>query len=373
MVVQESLFWNLIRIIWQRKKILLISFFVCMICTFIITTLMPKTYKASLTFIVNDESSGFNITSIISDLPFDLGGMGSSKTDKYLALLSSRKIRDILIDEFDLWNEYNVDYIELLYKALDKNIEVVDNLDNTISIKCMFDDSPEKALKMTKRLYEELYNFALELNKQKSKTYREYLERSLKDTYAALARLEDSLKVFQIENRIIKFDDQAEFSFQALAELETQNMIFKIEQSYLKESVSINNPDLIEVKKKLEAIRSTKEKLYNSGEEYIIAFNKMPELGLTYFRLYREIMVQQEILKYLIPIVQNARIEEKKETVNIQIIDEPFLPQYKVKPKRLTYMIIITGLLLMIELFYFALMDAYRKNKSEIDSWVSRG
>ena len=104
-----------------------------------------------------------------------------------------------------------------------------------------------------------------------------------------------------------------------------------------------------------------------------MAFDKMPEYGITYFRLSRDIMIQQEILKILLPIVQNARIEEKKQTVNIQLVDPPFIPQYKAKPKRLTYMIIFSMLVGILELFYFSIMDAYKKNQSEINAWINKG
>ncbi len=372
MVNKESLFWNLIRILWQRKMIIGISIFCAALLTFIITTLMPKTYKASLTFIVNEEESGLNISSMISDLPFNLGGMGTTNVDKYMALLETRRIKDKLIKEFDLWNEYGQDYIEHVYKELNNNIDVIDNLNRTVTINCYFKREPEKAAKMVQMMYDELYVYSLELQKEKSKDYREFLERNLEETFSTLKTLEDSLQKFQIEHRIVKFDEQAEYSFQALAGLEAQNMLYGIEYEFLKSSVSPDNPELKEVKRKLEAIQRNKNDLYQNGEEYIIAFDKMPQYGLTYYRLFRDITIQQEILKILLPIVQNARIEETKETVNIQIVDPPFIPQYKHKPKRLTYMIVVTFLLTVFEILYFSILDAYKKNKSEIDAWVTK-
>lgn len=373
MIVKESIFWNLVRIVWQKKSVFIISFFASMIITFIITSLMTKTYKASLTFIVNEENTGLNISSLLSDVPFDISGLGTTKSDKYIALLKSRDVRNILIEKFDLWEEYDEEYIEFLYKELDKNIEIIDNLDNTITINCFFKEYPQKALDMVNTLYNELYQYSLVLNHAKSKDYREYMEKSLAETYQTLAVLEDTMKMFQIKSKVISFHNQAEFSFDALGEVEAQNMLYKIEYDFLKSSVSADNPGLIELQNKLQAIKNTKEKMYKEGEEYIIAFEKMPEYGLTYYRLYRDISIQQEILKILLPVVQNARIEEKKETVNIQVINTPYLPQYKTKPKRLTYMIVVTMLLLIFELFYFAMMDSYRKNKVEIDSWVKSG
>jgi len=99
MVTKESIFWNLLRILWPRKKFIIITILSTAIVTFIITTLMPKTYKASLTFIVNEEDTGFNISSLLSDLPLDIGSVGNKGFDKYLALLGSRRVRDVLIEK----------------------------------------------------------------------------------------------------------------------------------------------------------------------------------------------------------------------------------------------------------------------------------
>ena len=150
----------------------------------------------------------------------------------------------------------------------------------------------------------------------------------------------------------------------------TQNMLYLIEYDYMKGALAVNSPELKELESRLDAIKNTKDKLYTDGEEYIMAFDKMPKLGLTYFRLFREITIQQEILKFLLPVVHNARAEEKKETVNVQVIDAPFVPQYKVAPKRLTYMIVLCMLLFIFEVLYFSIKDAYKNNKEEIQDWV---
>ncbi len=372
MEIRESIFWNLVRILWQKKIIFIISILGTATLTFIITSLMPKTYKASLTFIVNEDEGGLNVSSLIDDIPLDIGGFKSTNVDKYLAFLNSRKIRDTLIDEFNLWEEYGVDYIEHLYKELNNNINVIDNYDGTVTIECFFKRSPEKAFQMVEKVYNELYKMSLELNQEKSKNYRQYLEKSLDETISKLRLLEDSLKAFQISNRIINFDTQAEYSFTALAGVESQYMQFKIEHDILSNSVNKDNPRLKELKKKIATIDSYKKTLYNDGEDYIIAFNKMPDYGLTYYRLYRDVSIQQTILKFLLPLVHNAKIEENKETVNIQIVDPPFIPQYKYKPKRLVYMIIMVMLIGFIELFYFTLIEAIKKNKKELHSWFSK-
>lgn len=370
MVLNESIFWNFVRILWKRKIFFSVSLLSVALLTFIITSLMPKTYKASLTFIVNEEDKGFNITSLLRELPVDISPLGSTNVDRYLAFLESRRVKDVLIEEFDLWNEYGEEYIEHVYKTLAKNIEIKDNFDGTITISTYFKRYPEKAAQMAQRMYDELYKVSLELRKEKSRSYREFLEKSLKETYSNLAMLEDSLRLFQLKNKVLMFDTQAEFSFKAIAELEAQSLLMSVEYDYLKSTLASSSPELRQIESRLQAIHSTKNNLYKNGEQYILAFDKMPDLGLTYYRLYRDITIQQEILKFLLPVVQNARIEEKKETVNIQLLDAPFIPQYKAKPKRLTYVIVITMLLAIFEVLIFVVYDAYKKNQKEIHDWV---
>ena len=370
MEIKESIFWNLVRILWQKKYIFIISIFSVALITFIITSLMPKTYKASLTFIINKEENGLGINNLLSNLPFKLGSGASSDADKYMALLGSRKIKDKLIKEFDLWNVYKVDYIEQLYKSIAKDVEFIDNMDGTITINTYYKRYPEKAAQMCKMVYDELYNLALKLKKEKSTNYRIYMEENLKSVEQRLSILEDSLKLFQIKYKVINFEEQIKISFKVLGELEAQSLYYKIERDVLKTSVAGNNPKQKEINQRLLAIKKSIDDLHRSGEKYLIAFDNMPNYGLSYFRLVRNITIQQELLKVLLPLVENAKIEEQKSTINIQIIDPPFVPQYKYKPKRLFYMVIVSLITGILMLLYFALMHAYRKNEKEIIEWI---
>ena len=371
MEIRESIFWNLIRILWQKKIIFSISILSTAVLTFIITTIMPKTYKASITFIVNQEEKGLNISTLVNDLPFNLGNMSSADVSKYIALLKSRRIKDRLINEFNLWEEYNADYIEQVYRSIDDNVVALDNMDGTITVDCYFKRDPEKAAKMAQIVYDELYQFSLALKKENATNYRIFMEQNLKNCRVILTSLEDSLKVFQLENKVLEFDEQVKLSFKVLGEMEAQNYSYKIERDLLEASVSKNNVKLKEINRKIMAIEKYIKNLENEGEKYILALDQVPEYGILYYRLKRDIMIQQEILKILLPLVENAKIEEQKSTVNIQLIDPPYVPQYKSKPKRLLYIIIIVTIVAILELLYFAIEDAYRKNRVEIRNWIS--
>lgn len=372
MEVKTSIFWNFVKVFWKNKIFITVSCLIIFIGAFIVTSLMPKTYKASLTFVVFKEETGINISSIIGELPFKLGGIGTTEIDKYIAYLKSRRIRDVVIQEFDLWKEYDVEYIEELYMALDRNVEIIDNLDGTVTINCYFRRFPEKAARMAQLFYDELYNLVLELNRQKSREFREYLEENYEENQNRLAQFEDSLKEFQLKNKIIEIDVQTKFSFDALAKLIAEDQQFKLQIEYLKKFGTSKNEKLKEFQIKHKIIQKNIDKIMKEGENYVLALNELPTQGLQYYRLLRNVSIQQKIMEILLPILENARMEEQKKTANLQLLDPPFVPQYKARPKRLRYMLLLTFLLFTIEMLIFGIKESFRNSKDEIKTWLNQ-
>jgi len=372
MEIKSNIFWNFVKIFWQHKKFIIASCIGIMIITFIVTTLMPKTYKASLTFVIIEEETGFSLSSIIGELPFKLGGFGTTEADRFVAFLESRRIRDIVIKEFDLFKEYGEVYIEHVYKSLNENVDIIDNLDGTVTINCYFKRFPEKAAAMVQLFYDELYKVVLELNRQKSTAFREYVEENYNINQKQLAQLEDSMRVFQLKNKIIEFESQTKFSFEALAQLEAEKQSYKLQIDYLKKFGTGQFEKLKELELKYAIVESNIKKLLSEGENYIFAFNNLPDKGLQYFRLLRDITIQQKIMEILLPLLENAKMEEQKKTANLQLLDPPFIPQYKYKPKRLTYMILITFFLFVIEILFFSIHESYKNSKSDIKAWLQR-
>lgn len=372
MEVRSNIFWNFVKIFWMHKIFIIISCAVVFVGTFIITTLMPKTYKANLTFVVLEEERGLNLSSIVGELPFKLGGLTTTDVDKFIAFLKSRRIRDVIIQKFDLWEEYKVDYIEQLYKSLDRDVEIVDNLDGTVTINCYFKRYPEKAVQMAQTFYDELYKVVLELNREKSTDFRLYMENSYNETQKKLAALEDSMRVFQLQNRVVEFETQTKSSFEAVAELEAEKQKYKVQMDYLSTVGTSSNEKLKELQLKYDIVDDNIQRLIKEGENYILALENLPNKGLTYYRLFRDIKIQQKIVEILLPLYQNAKMEEQKKTANLQLLDAPFIPQYKSKPKRLTYMIVITFILFALEILFFAVKETYRNSKTEIKAWLNQ-
>jgi uncharacterized protein involved in exopolysaccharide biosynthesis len=79
--------------------------------------------------------------------------------------------------------------------------------------------------------------------------------------------------------------------------------------------------------------------------------------------LFRDVKVYNKVLEFLIPQLENARIEEIKTASDIQLIDAAIAEDYKAKPKRIAVIFTITFLFFILFLLIILLHNYYLENK----------
>jgi uncharacterized protein involved in exopolysaccharide biosynthesis len=95
---------------------------------------------------------------------------------------------------------------------------------------------------------------------------------------------------------------------------------------------------------KIASMKKTMDEIKNSSDtESLLKIKGSPDIVLNYFRLQREVEIQNKILIFIMPIYEQAKIDEKKETPSVLIMDQSFVPERKTKPKRLTMVLIFTA------------------------------
>ena len=86
-----------------------------------------------------------------------------------------------------------------------------------------------------------------------------------------------------------------------------------------------------------------------------------PQTILDYIRLTRSVEIQNKLLVFLLPIFEQAKIEEVKEMPSVSILDPPVVPEIKVKPKRLTITFISTMAVFLLLSFSVIMYELYIK------------
>ena len=161
---------------------------------------------------------------------------------------------------------------------------------------------------------------------------RVFIERRLDASRIELARTEDSLRAYQEQVKMIIIPDQGSSGIGALSELYALKAKKEIELAILKKSVTPEDPAIVQLKLELGEINNKLE--------------SFPEIGMASLRLYRDVLIQQKIVEFLIPLHEQARVDEQKDVPVLLVLDRAVPAEKKTRPQRM--LIVLTTILLTL-------------------------
>jgi uncharacterized protein involved in exopolysaccharide biosynthesis len=162
-----------------------------------------------------------------------------------------------------------------------------------------------------------------------------------------LKNAEERLTEFQKSNKTIRIDDQATVIIEAIALLKGEQASKEVELGVLKSSQTEQNPQVKALRESIVQIKAQIDKLAKSSksgtiEDIFIATADVPELGIQYGRLLRDLKIQEALFELLTKQYEMAKISEAKDTSSIQVLDDALVPDKKAKPKRSLIVLAIT-------------------------------
>jgi len=337
----------------NKNIILIITIVLTILSVIVAFFIIPPIYQSvAVIKTANSKSSGLSSLlgagsagfSELADIGEIAGGGGSSKElALYENILGSRRNLEEVIVKFKLNDDWEYRYMQDAIKYFKTSVLEVskDKLAGTLTIG-IFDKDPQRSKEIADFMITQLNKINIELNVQNAKNNREFIEQRYILARNELKKAEDSLKSYQDDYGIAP-DMQAKVSTEVEIKLESEIKTEEVKLDLLKKLIS---PDQSEVKIQEEKIASLKKQLQGiNGSEYngygLLNLKNKPTIILNYFRLVREVEIQNKILTFLLPLFEQAKIEENRQTPTILVIDYPYVPERKAKPKRI-YIILAT-------------------------------
>jgi capsule polysaccharide export protein KpsE/RkpR len=192
------------------------------------------------------------------------------------------------------------------------------------------------------------------------------LETQVEKTKKELQRAEEELKAFQEEKRLVVMDAQAQAAIKGVAELKAIITAKEVELDVLKTYATPQNPrvqildseikELTKQLQKLEAENSAK-----GGSD--LSLVSAPDLGLTYARLQREVSYREKLLEMLYKMYESARIDEAREDIKFQIIDQAVPSYHPVSPRPLLNAVIAFFLSLALAILCVSSLEKGKRSK----------
>lgn len=358
-------FFYFLKIYRDNRFAIIILTSIAFIFSIIYAFFIVKPIFLSTSTVKSSETSGGLGSLLAQGLP-DLGeigdlagGLGSSSTSKQLALyeniLTSRRCVEEVITKFNLKEEYKIVLTDDAINFVKKEVFYIekDRIAGTMEIGT-FDEDPVKAKDMTQFLIEELNKINTELNIQDAKNNREFINDRYEiikaDLRTAEAKMQDFQNIYGVApDIVIKAVTQNEIALEA--EIKSE----EIKLELLRKMISADEPEILAQENK---IRALKEQLNNINQssfgESKLSLKGSPEVVMEYARLLRNVEIQNKLLAFIIPVLEQAKIEENNRKPSVLVLDYPNVPDKKAKPKRIYIVIGLTAIIFFcVYLFYF--------------------
>ena len=237
------------RIIWKRRWLIGRLCVVSVLTAMVLSVLMPKIYASSTTFWLPalDSKEGGGLGGLLAAAGgggaaqspgISLPGAPATPTDVFMSMLKSRIMADEVIRQFDLQTVYEAKTMQDGRKALEGNTKIAVSKEKVITI-TVEAELPQLAADIANFYVTHLDRLNRTLNVTKAGQTRVFLERRLAETKINLVREEEALKEFQIKNRAVALEPQAQAMMQAAAMVQAQiyaMLISQYEQAKLAEA-----------------------------------------------------------------------------------------------------------------------------------------
>jgi len=332
---------------------------------------LPRWFESAAVIMPPEEKSAFSslgmLLSRVPSLPGGISriasGIGAISQSQYLfvVILNSETVADSLVDKFDLRRVYDKKYFFEARKELRSHTKIDFPPEGQVVIKVEAKEDSVLARDLAREYFVQLNNVLTDRGINTASLRRKFLEERLLDTRTSLVILEDSLKNFQ-ENRGVALPIErpsgaleiltmpVKGSLEILAMIEAEKEAKEIELKVKQTMFRATHPDIVMLQKQITELERTIRR-YES---------QLPEIGLDFARLYRSLRIQEELYLLLSAQYEETRLNEADNTPAAVLLDEPQVPEYKYRPRRLINVLISVGAALVLLVAWIVLEDRSR-------------
>lgn len=333
------------RIFMKNKWFIGIFTFIVSVLAIAISLLLPLWYGGTAQ-IIRPQSQILDMNSIQMQT-MNLFGAADGPTNRYLSILNSRQLKERVCDKYDLMEAYKQKGMDKTVLKFEDNYKVVLGDENQLVL-TVFDKDQDKVADMTNYVVFLLDSINTSLNSQYGRQEKLFIEGQVKDVLDSLRTLEHNFLTFMNNNNVLSIEDQIKTQVEYATELKYQLLIKETELKVMKKTQQ--NELLIAAKEiEINELKDQYDKLFLPDDELFVDLNQAPEVAIFVQRLEREIDYFNEVLMFVGPLYEQAKISEAKVIPTFEVLDYAHRPDRKAKPKRS---------IIVIAAFVFALLTS---------------
>lgn len=365
---------KLLIILVKWRKVIFWNTFIVTVAAVIVSLMLDKWYTSTASILPPKKKSGLfgdisGFSSTIKDLSKTLSRLGTTSDEafNYLAILQSRTASMKVIEKFNLRKVYKIPEdkpYENVIEALKNNVvfNVEDEGNITINVT---DKSPQRAADIANYYVDLLNEISIELNTREAKSHREFIEKRYNKLLYDIKVVEDSIKVFSKNYNVYGIEEQVKSIIKTAVDLKSKTEEKKIELDIFRLRHDDTHPLIVQTQLELNELQKKSKELQFGNEikasGLFVPFKDIPEVGLNYIRLMRDYEVQNKLLEFLLPVYEQAKIDEQRDIPVVLVLDRAIPAEKKTYPKRMI-IVLISFFLSFLLAVGFVLFKEYLQN-----------
>jgi capsular polysaccharide biosynthesis protein len=334
------------KIFWKNKWLIGIFTFLVSVIAIIISLVLPQWY-AGTAQVIRPQSQVLDMSSIQLQ-SMDIFGVADAPTNRYLSILNSRLLKEQVCKKYDLMTAYDQKWMDKAVQRFEENYYKVDMGDENQIVITVYDKEQDRVADMTNYVVFLLDSINSNLSTQYGKQEKVFIESQLNNILDSLSILENDLVTYMNEKNIISVGDQLRTELEFATDIKYQILIKETELKIMKQT---NQSKLLIDAQELEIKELTKHynKLFQPSSELFVDLSDAPNISLFIRNIERQIRYYNEVLLFIGPLYEQAKITEAKYVPTFEVLDYAHRPDRKAKPKRA---------IIVIASFMFALLSS---------------
>lgn len=301
---------------------------------------IPDRYRAETRLLLPEAGGGIgSLLDAVAPGASAILGKGSGNYTRYLAILTSRTMFEDVVDRFGLVEDYELEQKphprDAALRELDRRTSFEVSLDYDYLAVKVLDEDPAQAARIANYLIERLNERHITMSAGSAAENRLFIEERLREAEFALDSAQADLQRFQERSGLIQIETQASALMDALGQAQGQIAQAEVQYEALRSQLGDENPDVQSARSALATARASRDRLSGGGEAVLpVPMQRLPALGREYAQIYQELRTQEEILRVVRPLYEQAVLSERREASAVQVLDAAVPPQRKAEPRR---------------------------------------
>jgi len=365
---------DLLIVLAKQKTKIIVSGVIIAVVVFAGVSFLPKYYKSQAVFLPRGNSQSSIMSFFGGGSMSDFVGENPFSKRQYIEILNSRYIIEATIEEFDLIKYYKqhknkINPLDKTIKLFKKDIKIETEEEGGLGITDVLSISlsvsnknPQTAADIANFMVQKLAERSRDIYSQSFVGAIEFLDKQIEESILKSRNASTELENFQKANNIYSLQTQLDLSLGTYASNLAEISAAEKQIEILQLTQSSSSSPITTLKNRISYMKKQNQKIETDGYGGVFpGLSNVIDLSDQYTQLILNSRMYEQLKALLLQQRLQTQLKIERDYSTIYVIDYARAAEFKYKPKRVKYCIVVLVLWYMYLIPVIILKDMFEK------------